>query len=360
MNAGNIEITVSANYTQLQTALQQSVQTSTQAGQQAGQGFGENFERGQTRYIDRALQDIQGKLKKAFGAVAIGQALAGTLERAAEGAGWGESIVQSIKSTPIVGIAATIIESSFKLGFGNFEAEQKLKRSQERLAESEEQLKIALENDKKRSDRIAQSERDRQDAAFRHGLERAQMSGDKIAVIELEQQRDKAMAWRTFQEKTAEAMSKQEKDNLQVLYDTEIYYINLRASHARDLELKNRQEIADKQLKDDQERVRKVAESTAKEEAKASEERFKADMDAVNALQERLQKADEMRADAAAKAEDDRLAFARSTGSVSTSFGQFNFRGYTDNDKKQVDESILSQVREINKKASDFVANGIS
>lgn len=360
MNAGNIEITVSANYTQLQTALQQSVQSSTQAGQQAGQGFGENFERGQTRYIDRALQDIQGKLKKAFGAVAIGQALAGTLERASEGVGWGESIVQSIKSTPIVGIAATIIESSFKLGFGNFEAEQKLKRAQDRLAESEDQLKIALENDKKRSDRIAKSERDRQDESFRNGIAKAKIEGDVLKTIELERLRDNAMNWRKLQDDLAEAMSEQEKNNLKVMYDNERVMIKLKYDHERDLELKNRQEIADKQLKDDQERVRKVAEATAKEEAKASEERFKADMDAVNALQERLQKADEMRADAAAKAEEDRLNFARTTGSVSTSFGQFNFRGYTDGDKKQVDESILSQVREINKKASDFVANGIS
>lgn len=355
MNAGSIEISIAANYQQLQTALQQSVQASTQAGTQAGQAFGQNFQQGQTRYIDRAIQDITGKMTKAFGAVAIGNALAKTLEAGASGVPWDKAITDAIDSIPIINIFTSIIESSLSLAFGNFEAEQKLVRAKEREADAEEKLKAAQERVKAEKD----AQREASDASYRYLIQQARALGNEKRAIELELNRDIEHIQRERADKLASAKSDAEKEAIDRASKLDRAAAEDKAKFALQKMEKAQQEIADKALADDQERVRKVAEERAKAEQKAGDERAKADLEAAKKLEDRLVKADEMRKEAAMTAEATGAEFARSTGSMSTSFGTFTFKGYTDDEKRQVDQSILQQVKDINKKASEFVSTGI-
>lgn len=355
MDAGKIEIKISANYSALEGALKDSVSTSQQSGQEAGAAYGQNFEAGQVKYIDRAIQDMQGKLKKAFGAVALGQALAGTLEAAANGASFGDAIVSSIKATPLVGIVATIVESGMKLAFGVFDAEEKARSAKTRNEDAHQRLKAAEE----RQMRVRDMERTASDVSFKLLIQQERAAGNEKRAQELELNQEISHIQRDRVDRLAAAKSQEEKDVVERTFNLEMTAAKDRVKFAQEKAEKAAQEVYDKNLKDDQERAKKYGEALMKEEKKASEERFKKDLDDVKKLHDRLVKADEMRAEAAQQADSDRLAFAKMTGSMSTSFGSFTFKGYSDSDKQQVDQSILAQVREINKKATDFVNTGI-
>ena len=359
MNGGDIEITVSANYKAFEAGLEQAVNGAGAAGGAAGAGFGENFQKSQVGYIDKALNDIQNKLLKAFGAVAIGQALASTLEQAAAGASFGDAIISSIKSVPIVGTVASIIESSIKLGIGSYDRDAKLRRAKEKLAEAQENLQIALTNQKKEEDQLLDSEKRSGEMASRLSVQQAIATGDKVAEIEANRLRDRTVAELNYREKLGAARSDVEKKNIENAYKYE--QATIRTKYDYELKQFNdaQQAKKDKELSDAQEVSRKKGEEIAKQLKAEQDLRKKEDLDAVKSLQDRLKTADKMRSDAAKEAEGQQLGFARSTGSMSTSFGSFNFRGYSDSDKKAVDESILATVREISKKASDFVNTGI-
>lgn len=360
MNAGSIEISVEADYEQLQSSMEKSVKGATKAGAEAGSGFGGKFAEAQSKYIDKAIADISNKMRKAFGAVAIGTALSSTLEKAAAGSSFSEAIVSSIKSIPIIGLVATIIESGIKLGAGAYESEQRTLRGQQRLKEAEEGLRIALDNEKKIDDGKKASELARQDGSFRLGMERAKASGDAVKLLEESRFQENQLLWREQQEKLLAAKSDTEKKNLDMVYFYEKEAIKTKYDFEVKEAIKAKQEIADKELKDDQERVAKLSESMAKAIEKEAEDRAKLDQEAAEKLQERLIEADKMRAEAALKGDEDRLKVAQSTGSMATSFGSFTFAGYTDEQKKEVDKSILETIKDINKKASDFVNTGIN
>ena len=355
MNAGSIEISIAANYQQLQTALQQSVQSSQVAGQQAGQGFGQNFQQGQSRYIDRAIQDIQGKMTKAFGAVAIGNALAKTLEAGAAGVPWDKAITDAIDSIPIINIFTSIIESSLSLAFGNFEQEQKLARAREREAEAEEGLKAAQERVKAERDAARESS----DASFRYLIQQAKALGNEKRAIELQLNQEIGHIQRERADKLAAAKSDAEKESIETTARLERAAAEDRAKFALEKMQKAQEEVAAKAIADDKERAQKLADETAKAEKKAAEETARAKQKAAEELQKRIAEAEEMKSEAAADAERTNIEFARSTGGMGTSFGTFTFKGYTDDEKRMVDQSILQTVKEINKKASELVGGGL-
>jgi hypothetical protein len=376
MKAGEIEISVIANYAALDGQLADVVSKSQAHGDAAGDKFGKGFEGHARRYIDQAANDMGMKLTKAAGALSIANALNGVLRTVADGGTWAEGITQALERIPVVGIfygigksIGDIIsdEAGKALAELDMEAEQRaqklrLKFLGERL-DRPEQLQASLTSARERDeiDRL-RAEGNVVEAINREAEAKKRAAAEKLegdlAAMRAAQERELAELGDRQNQKEARERFKAEEAAIRELAKLEA------ASIERTRRTASEKEAAAYQKRfDDEVAKRKEADDKAAAQAQAD---ILDEIELMNSLaesvgEEMAKNVSKALEDSAAQIEgleNQRMAIAQETGTMQTSFGTFKFSAYSDAEKKQVDSQLLREVQLIRSKANEMATQG--
>lgn len=372
MKAGEIEINVIANYAALDTQMAEVTRVAGAGGDDAGNNFGASFQTASQRYVERTAMELRSKLTKAVGGLALAQSLNAGLKAAAEGGDWIAALTQSIQSIPVVNLAYNLLENLGMALTGSardtmdaleLEAEARAAKirakflldregapaaQQEALATARARAELA---DAKRAGEARKVADKEAVLAFRElDAKRAK----EVAAIEALQRKELATLTRDVQRAEAKERHQAELDAVLERYRVEYDQIT-----------KNRQAAFDMAAEND----RKLAEKKAEDEAKIAQQ-AKSEMDDMIAfMEERAGRAAEEIAQETARTIDDltkqaddleeqRIAVAQEQGTASTAFGAFRFSAYSDQEKKQNDQSILTEIRAIRREVVTLEAQG--
>lgn len=351
MKAGEIEITVAANYAALDAQMKQVVASTTAAGGAAADGFGDKFNANLKRHIETSANQIKMQLVKAAGAIAIANALKTALQTGAEGANFTESITAAIKSVPIVSTVYEIFASIGSLVTGEAKKNAEIMETEAEAAAIRARIKFR----EAQAAGVAGAQEDITRLSNQDQIEQAKREGNARKVVQIQARQEIHDLEVRKQRDLLNAKSDQEKQLIRDRTVLEFGMIERRLNDEykliEDKEKEQQQKSADAakkqadaandELKDMIDFMNSTAESAAGELAK------KAQND-LEALDKELQTLDEQR-----------IAAAQETGTAQTAFGAFRFKAYTDDEKKQVDANILRQVESINRKASEIARGGI-
>lgn len=373
MDAGEIEISVIANYELLETHLGAVVAKSRDAGTEAATRFGANFEKAAQKYAERTAEEIKSKLSKAIGFEALGRTITEGIKAGMSGnEDWSGEILKTIESIPILGTVTRLMRSSADAMLGvtrdtmeaaAIQAEQKVKRLQQKflqdrrgsaesqesaLSQSRTQAELA---DAKRSGDIRKAADKEAVLALRKlDSERAK----EVATIEEQQKKELSMLTRDVQRAEAKERHQAELDAVLERYRVEYDQIVKNRQASFDMASENDRKLAEKKAEDE----RKVAEAAQSEiddmiafmeerSARAAEEIAAETQKSIDAM---TKQADDL--------EEQRMAAAQEQGTAQTAFGAFRFSAYTDAEKKQNDQSILTEIRSIRREVGSLQTSG--
>lgn len=341
MNGGKIEISIAAVYSQFEADMKNAAAAAVPGGKAVGQGFANGFQSGSTGYMDRTINDIQGKLTKAVGAFTIVNSLGEALKAAAESGDWTRALEAGIKSVPVVGTFVGWGEALYDIinqTAAKAAAQQEVLGKQQRLNEINK-AKIDAENRARaEADAYAEQEQKLADDAekatqralqkeydLRKEFEAKQLeaSGRMRESIIARSALKEAQILREMNDQIEGAKSEAEGLALTKIANQRIQ--NLRAETKIELEAKDK--------------------ADAERRAKDAEERIKAEQKVLDAAYEKVKANDEK----AAQIMADRLTGGAETGSVGTAFGTFKFGSYTDSEKKANDKTMVTKLDEIAK-----------
>jgi hypothetical protein len=339
MIAGSLQIQIEAEYAKLEDQLKDVASKAEDAGKKAAEKFGAKFKeavKGFGKQAAEGLSDELGKIAKPKQMIAV---VAAALKEAAAGGGWQDSLLAGLKSIPIVSAMSDIIENTIKLVTGAAKEEMKA------AAESAKADK-AYATAKARTDDINARAMQHEDALLQAKIDNAVAVGDAYAeayaVADLEYQkiarkRDEDLKKSTDDEngKQRQAIEQTYQDQLAAItrtYDLNVQKADEAIAKEAAEQKKKAEEVAtaayDKQQKDAQDLAKlnkKLADDEAKRQKKIADDILKATTES-----------DQARASAAA-----------TTGSMSTSFGTYTFSAYTDAEKKNNDEKMVSELKNV-------------
>ena len=327
MNAGSLEIEVQALYGKFESQLREVVSKSEKAAGDAGDKFKKNFESKMGSAGESGASKLGATFLRVFAADAIARSIEVGLKAAVEGNGWQESLGAAIESLPIIGSVSKALGSIFDLALG---VTEKNKAIAEEMAALAAQSK---ENDARRARRKAADSnievigRDIQDIARQKELETIAKSGDAKGAIAKRVELDVSR----LQQKLAADLAKSKYDDEKVAMKNRTAAEEDLIRHKASLEI---------------DAIKAAEAAKAEEVAKAEAEKRKDRIDDL-ALE-------------ATKLEGDRKAIAQETGSMSTSFGTFTYAAYTDTEKKQVDQSIVTTLKAIYEEQRRLREGGIA
>ena len=351
MNGGKIEISIAAVYSQFEADMKKAAAAAVPGGKAVGKGFADGFSSGSTGYIDRAINDIRGKLTKAVGAFTIVNAFGEALKAAAEGGDWAASIERGIKSIPVVGTFVGWGESLYDIinqTAAKAAASQDLIAKQQRLnainkakidAESKArevaaaEAKIAEEQSRKIAEQRAKTiEKATRESSFVQAeieIRQLEAIGDRRAAIMKQAELEARKAFFEIVEQQRADQTHEEGMAIRKLGQLRRELINQ--------EMRDRLSALDKE----EEETRKRA---AEEEAKRQRQ-----------IEEETKKLLEREKELVAAAQEERLSLGAATGSIGTSFGTFKFGAYTDTEKKANDKAMVSKLESIAKSSQATV-----
>lgn len=350
MKAGEIEITVAANYAELDSQMKQVVATATAGGGDAGDGFGDKFQASLKRHLETSANQMRMQLIKAAGAIAIGNALKAGLQAGAEGADFTESLTRAVKSVPLVSTVYDIFEAVGQIITGEARKNAEILETEAEAAAIRARTKFKM----LQQEQVAGREEDIARLTIQGAVEQAQREANARKVAQAKTRLELHDLEMRKQKDLANAKSEQEKELIRERTVLEFGMIEKRlAEEYRQIDAAEAEkqakakEAADKaaaeaeqEISDLVEFMNSSAELSAAELAKESEKQ----LEELNGQMEDL--------------EAQRMAAASATGTAQTSFGAFRFQSYTDDEKKAVDANILAEIVQINRKASDISRGG--
>lgn len=356
MIAGDLEIRIAAVYDQLSSDLKAAEQASARSGGAAGDGYGKGFEKGIKGYLQRTADQIQMQLGKAFQATNIARTFAAGLEEGAKGANFGDVIVNTVKSLPLIGTLASMIESGISIGLGTAEQEAKLAAARIREAEATQALTQVQKRDEEVTRQKYQNEmeealrvEDRRKAAqIKARMEFHEIEVRKAADLENAKSESER---RSIVERSVlefEATRKRLEDQYRTIDEAEA-----------EAESK-RQEAAQKKADDERRFYEDLYEYLDKQEQKMAEDERKMWEDIADYVDEISKKAEKRIEDLRKQAQDiekERADVASQVGTVSTSFGTFRFSPYTEQEKKQIDREMVAKLTAIAADIAKLAAN---
>jgi hypothetical protein len=372
LKAGEIEINVIANYAALDGQLAEVVTAAGGAGGDAGDNFGAKFQSATERYAERTAMELRSKLTKAVGALAIGQALNAGLKAAAEGGDWAESLANTIKSIPVANIAYELMENLGNLLTGSardsmealeLEAEAKAQKIRAKFLQDRQgapgQQEEALATARARAElsdakRLGDARKVADKEAVLAFRELDSKRAKEVAAIEALQRKELATLTRDVQRAEAKERHQAELDAVLERYRVEYDQIVKNRQASFDMASENDRKLAEKKAEDE----RKVAEAAQSEiddmiafmeerSARAAEEIAAETQKSIDAM---TKQADDL--------EEQRMAAAQEQGTAQTAFGAFRFSAYTDAEKKQNDQSILTEIRSIRREVGSLQTSG--
>jgi hypothetical protein len=351
MNGGKIEISIAAVYSQFEADMKKAAAAAVPGGKAVGKGFADGFSSGSTGYIDRAINDIRGKLTKAVGAFTIVNAFGEALKAAAEGGDWAAAIERGIKSIPVVGTFVGWGESLYDIinqTAAKAAASQDALAQQQRLnainkakidAESKArevaaaEAKIAEEQAKKVAEQRARTiEKATRESSFVQAeieIRQLEAIGDRRSAIMKQAELDARKVFFETADQQLSTLTNEEADAIRKLGELRRNLISEEMKQRLDAINREEEETARKAAEEDARRQRQIEDETRK-------------------LMEREK-------ELVAAAQEERLALGAATGSVSTSFGTFKFGAYTDTEKKANDKAMVSKLDSIAKSSQATV-----
>lgn len=317
MIAGELEIRIAAVYDQLNKDLTAATAVSAKAGQAAGQQFGSGFETVSSGYFQKASDQLKTKFAKAFSGFNLAQNVAGGIEEGLRSGSWETALQSSLRSIPFGGLAEAIASAIFEglTGAKAMEAEQAAMREREKINQEYRNRYTKLE-----TERIQTVQQAEVDAAMEQDRRRGLTEKARLDIFN---------ARTATNERLAQTTEKREKDKI--------------------LEI---QAIREKAIRDRLARELKAIDEAEAKEKEAIERKAKAEREAKE-KQESERKAREIeKIDAEMKTRLDALreqqaAVQGSVGTIQTAHGAFKFASYTDAEKKQIDRSILEEIKTI-------------
>lgn len=352
MNGGKIEISIAAVYSQFEADMKKAAAAAVPGGKAVGKGFADGFSSGSTGYIDRAVNDIRGKLTKAVGAFTIVNTFSEALKAGAEGAGFAETIERALKSVPVVNAFVGIGESLYDIfnqTAAKAAANQEIVAEQERLTASNKakvdaekvaresaaaEAKIAEEQAKKIAEQRAKTiEKATRDSSFVQAeieIRQLEAMGDRRAAIIKQAELEARKSFFEIEDQQRADQTSEEFMAIRRLGELRRNLINDEMRQRLAALDKEQEESRKKAADEDARRQRQIEEETAK-------------------LLEREQ-------ELARAAQEDRLALGAASGSIGTSFGTFKFGAYTDTEKKANDKIMVAKLGEISKSTQATVA----
>jgi hypothetical protein len=323
MNAGKIEISVSANYADLERQLREVTDKSTAAGRTAGRGLAQEFDRAASSFSSGIGAKIAGGI--AFDKVARG--LANALKAGAEGAEWEEVLLSGLRSLPIVGTLSDLISAGIDAGLGFSEQ----RRIQAEQLETAEKVRKAAE------------ERGKTERTIRDDIEKQRTREEeivrKIALASVEAEQDARLSARLRAEEEIARLARQKETELDAARSAEQEKsIERRYAKERELVDANLQ----KEYREIETKEKEAAQRDAERSAAIREKQLEEARTQIEKLEERRQ------------------TVASETGTAQTRLGTFRFAAYTDREKKEVDAAILAEIRQIRAKTGTIAQGGFA
>lgn len=346
MNAGAINISVTATMEDFDRKMAAVRANAERAAANAGKGFSKAFQQNTGDLASKVAGQLQNQIRAAFGASAISNALKAAMTEAADGADLGTSIAAGIKAIPIIGAVASAVEQGLATAIGLPDVEKEMASAQALAARSAKQLETAEE----RAKRLRMAELDLRIQGERDlGNERAaaQFEAHK-QILALELQREKDI------EAAQQSGRKGEIKFINELFHAERKVI-VSASEARMAKIDEEEE---RKKTADEERARREEERLQKE-ADDYQIMLSGIAEKMTELRERDRKEREAAmqeiAEAEQKAESDRRAAASAgVGSTATALGTFTFDAYPAAEKKRNDERIVKGIESMRDKIGGF------
>ena len=323
MNAGKIEISVSANYADLERQLREVTDKSTAAGRTAGRGLAQEFDRAASSFSS----GIGAKIASGIAFDKIARGLANALKAGAEGAEWQDVLLSGLKSLPIVGTIADLISAGIDAGLGfseqrrlqaeQLETAEKVRKAAEERGKTERSIRDDIEKQRTREEEIvrkmaiqsAESEGDARKAA-------RLKAEDEIARLQKQKQEELDAARSAAQERSIESRYAKERQLVDQNLEREYREIESKEKEAASREAERLQAIREKQLEESRTQIEKL--------------------------------------------EQRRESVASETGTAQTRLGTFRFAAYSDAEKKAIDAAILAEIRQIRAKAGSIAQGGIA
>jgi hypothetical protein len=326
MNAGEINIAVTATMTDFNRTMGAVKASAMSSGDAAGKGFASGFKSQIADISTNFSNQMMGNVRKAFGAGAFVSGLSTALQSAAKGADIGTVFTDSVKALPFIGGLASAIEAAMASAIGTLDAEAGLEEARRKEADSERKLAEAERKADVSNQRIADRKRAIEESQARRGIQMALDAGDQRAAAEAE-----AMLEQMKLQERVNGMMRDEnyKWERQSIYDLFVE------------ENKNIKETLERKYKDIAEKEKKVADDAAK---KASE-------DAKKLAEQKRREAEELQKDLADKEASllsERIAAQQAgLGSASTALGSFKFDAYPSIEKRKNDDRIVGTLEAI-------------
>lgn len=346
MNAGEITISVKADYSAMEKSLVDAEQKAAASAESAAKTYDSKF----GGWLERSRGSILKKFEGFINPVQLLDRVADFAETAGE-EGLGTALENLVKSTPIIGAAyrlGTSIGSALVNAFGGETADQMEKRLAEEIEAASKAregiLRVAGLKEQEARD-AAKTAQEAADIEFEITMRRLEREGDAKKAIFERGLRDEQRLELELSNKLADANSETQKDALRREYEARI---QLNADETRDKVTKQEEAdakvIADRMAKEEKaiadaaEKERKEAEALAKEKKKAEDDAAKA---AEKAAEDR-KKALEDAYNEATRLEEERVTSqAAGIQGVGTALGTFKFDSYPDSDKKRNDERMV-------------------
>lgn len=328
MIAGELEIRIAAVYDQLNRDLTAAATSSSRAGQQAGAQFGQQFGTASSTYLSQAADSIKFKFQKALQGANLAQTFANSLEAGIRSGSASEAVSAAIRSIPIVGGLIDAVSEAIVEGITGAKAAaaaEALRSEQERKATEFRNRLTKLE-----VERIQTVQQAEVEAAMEVDKRRGLIEKARLDIFNARAQTN---------ERLAQNLDKQERDRIQEI------------QRLREKAIRDRLQRELKALDDADAKARQIEDERKAREAKELQDRKDKEMARID--EEAKRRIDILR--------EQQVAVQSSVSTIQTAHGSFRFASYTDQEKKQIDRSILEEIKTISATASrmrDAVQNG--
>jgi len=320
--AGELEIRIAAVYDQLNRDLAAAQTASARAGQQSGQQFGQQFDTASSSYMQRAADQLKTKFAKSLSGMNIAMNLANGLEASIKSGSGEDAWRSALRSIPFGGLAEAIGDSIVEAVTG-----QKAEQAAQEAARIAENARTEARN------RLKRLEIERVQTVQQAEIDAAAETDKRKAAIE-KARLDIYNARNATNQRLVDALDKQERTKIEEIQKLREQAIKDRLQR----ELRAIDEMEAKERKAQEEREKKEREAAERQEA----ERRKREIDRIDS--EMKQRIDALR--------EQQVAVQSSVSSVQTAHGTFRYSSYTDAEKKQIDRSILEEIKTISATAA--------
>jgi DNA repair exonuclease SbcCD ATPase subunit len=317
--AGDLEIRIAAVYDQLNRDLAAATAASAKAGQSSGAQFGQQFGTASSTYMSQAADSIKMKFQKALQGANLAQTFANSLEAGIRSGSASEAATAAIRSIPIVGglmdaVAEAIVEGI--TGAKAAAAAEALRSEQERKATEFRNRLTRLEVERIQTVQQAEVE--------------AAMDVDKRRGLVEKARLDIFNARAQTNERLAQNVDKQERDRIQEI------------QRIREQAIKDRLQRELKALDEADAKAKQVEDERKAREAKELQDKKDREMARID--EEAKRRIEVLR--------EQQVAVQSSVSTIQTAHGSFRFSSYTEQEKKQVDKSILEEIKTISATAA--------